>query len=522
MIKKIRLFLYRQIKANEIPFWQIFIVQIVLFFIIYGIMLIPRFSTDSYSVYFYTSGGLNGFLELGRTGTYLLFRALLAMGVNSVTLSPVFTAVFSLTVSWSAAVILSLLKPHFPNPNRLTVLLLELGVVLAYANIYFAELYFFSDVALMYTFAVFFMTLALILFFHRNWIVGSILALVCLYASFSFYQAFLGFFMIFGSMIILIRHDVLCARQKSQNVKPCVLELLRLVVVGGGGSAANILALRFLAAAGFSSSRGPALSVADIFNSVRQAIWQFGYYYPSGYPNYLTGLLKTIFVLSGPVLLCLLVDSFSIGRRKRYPFSSVAVTLLVLAAGLVFVFAPHLVAKSVWMPPRSICSFFTLFTVMAVVTGYHYARDGKTMPWAGTVVVLFLLIANITAIQGIACDQIKVNRQDRVEMEEIVQYIREYEAESGQSVDTVCWRPDSQYTLTHSEIKYSFMDMNVRAGARSWSLIDCICYYAGRRFNSETMPDEVWVSVFHGQEWDSFRPEEQIRFQKNKIYLMIY
>lgn len=501
---------------------RIFAVQIILFFAIYGIMLIPRFSTDSYSVFFYTSSGLGGFLELGRTGTYFLYRALLAMGVNSVTLSPIFTAVFILTVSWSAAVLLSLLKPCFPNPNWLTVLLLESGIVLSYANIYFAELYFFSDVALVYTFALFFLTLALILFFHQNQIIGTILSLVCLYLSLSFYQAFLGFFMIFGSMLILIRHNIPEIQWKKQTAKPFVLDLLRLAAAGGGSSIATVLVMGRLAAMGFTSSRGPSLRMTDIFDSIQETIWQFNYYYPSGYPNYLTGFPKIIFILSGPVLLCLLAGSFPRRRRKRYPFSSAVITLLALLAGLLSVFAPHLVAKSVWLPPRSICSFFAVFTVMAIVTGYNYSRNKNMMPFAGTIVVLLLLTANITGIQGIALDQIKVNRQDRAEAEEIVLCMQEYEAVSGQHVDTISWSSDSRYTWTHPGIKYTFMDMNVRAGARSWSLIDCISYYAGRRFKSESMPDDIWAANFMGQEWDSFRPKEQIRFDGNKMYLMVY
>lgn len=526
MIQKLQNVLSLRAEPEKFTFRRIFAAQVVLFFAIYGIMLIPRFSTDSYSTYFFTSDGFNAFVGSGRTGTWLLYRGLLALGINPVALSPVFTAAFILAVAWSAAVLLSLLKPYFssPSPDWLTVLLLESGIVLAYANIYFAEFYFFSDVALMYTFAVFFLTLALILFFHRNQLIGAILAAVCLCCSLSFYQAFLGFFIIFGSMVILLRHGVPGARWKNQEAKPLLLDLLRLVIVGGGSSAANVLVLNRLAGAGLAMDKNASLRVADIFNSIRQVAGQLRRYYPMGYPSYLTGVSKIIFVLSGPALLCLLAGSFALTRRSRkhYPLFPAAITLVVLFCGFLSVFAPHFISKSVWMTPRTISSFFAVFTVMAIVIGCNYSRNGKTPPWAGTAVVLLLLIVNIAGIQGIALDQIQVNRQDKAEAEEIVRRIQEYESESGQRVDTICWGQDGGYTWTYPEIKYTFMDMNVRAGARSWSLIDCISYYAGRRFNSEAMPDEVWASYFLWQEWDSFRPEEQIRFEGNKMYLMVY
>lgn len=520
MTEKLRKILSCQIEQEKLTFGRIFAVQCILFFAVYGIMLVPRFSTDSYSVFFYTGGSLNGFLEMGRTGTYLLYRILLALGVNSVTLSPLFTGVFILTVSWSSSVLLSLLKPAFHRLNLLTLLLLESGVLLAYANIYFAELYFFSDVALVYTFAVLFLTLALILFFHRNRIAGAILALVCLYLSLSFYQAFLGFFMIFGIMTILIRHDISGMQWTKQKAEPLGSDLLRLIVAGGGSGAASVLTLMFLTEMGFVSSRGPSLHMSDILSSVRQAGRQFLYYYPAGYPNYLTGFSQIIFILSGPVLLFLLEDSFS-ANRKRYPLSSVVITFLMLLVCLLSVFAPHFIAKSVWITPRSICSFFAVFTVIAVVIGHNF-QSRKAMPFAGTAVVLLLLAVNIAVIQGIALDQMKVNRQDKREAEEIVRLIQEYEKESGQSVDTISWSWDSRYTWTYPEIKYTFMDMNVRAGARAWSLTDCISYYAGRQYKSENMPDEVLAEYFAGREWDSFQPEEQIRFEGNKMYWMVY
>lgn len=83
------------------------------------------------------------------------------------------------------------------------------------------------------------------------------------------------------------------------------------------------------------------------------------------------------------------------------------------------------------------------------------------------VVLLVLLAANIVVIQGIALDQVKVNRLDKAEAEEIVRYIREYEDENGQTADTISWRTDDHWTKSRSEVKYAFMDMNVRAGGRS-------------------------------------------------------
>lgn len=514
----------RRIEPEQLGFGKIFAVQAVLFFAIYGIMLFPRFSTDSYSVYFYTSNGLNGFLNLGRTGTYLLYKILLALGINSVTMSTVFTAVFCLTVAWSAATVLSLLKPYFPNLSWFTTLLLELAVVSAYGNIYFAELFFFSDVALMYAFTVFFMTLALILFFYRRKVIGTILSLISMSASLSFYQASLGLFMIFGFALVLVCHDVVWPQKGKQRVGLLARDLLRLLVVGGGASIANVMGMNLLGLMGFYTDRSPSLSLADIFSSVRQMFQQLNDYYSWGYPSYLTGILKIIFILAGPVLLFLLADSFDENSREHYPLASVLITLAMLVMGLVLVFAPHFLSKSVWIPPRSICSFFAVFFFMAVIIGYNYARNGEKISLAALVTMLIFVCANIVGIQCIALDQIKVNQMDRQQAEEIVRYIQEYEQESGLTIDTISWGRDARYgwAYTYPGVKYSFMDMNVRAAARSWSLPDCISYYLGRRLRSEAMSEEIWAAKFQRKGWDSFVPQEQLQFEGHTMYFVIY
>lgn len=509
-------------EPDQLSFARIFVLQIVLFFAICGIMLVPRFSTDSYSVYFYTGNGLNGFLELGRVGTFLLYKALLALGINSVTMSPVFTAVFCLTVAWSAAVFLSRLKTYLPSLDWPALLFVELAAVLAFANIYFAELFFFSDVALVYAMSTLFMTLAMMLFFHQNRVMGLCLSLLCLCCSLSFYQASLGMFMILCSALILVKHDVLWPSAEAHGTGPLVRELLWLLAVGGGASLINVLTMKVLGLAGFYSDRSPSLGLADIVSSIQQMLRQFGSYYSWGYPSYLTGILKVVFILAGPVLLFLLADSFDKNSEERYPLSSLTITLAVLIADFLLVFAPHFLSKSVWMPPRSICSFFALFSFMAVITGFNYLRKKKRVPLTALTAMLLLVAVNVAVIQCIALDQIKVNQMDRQEAEEIVRRIEEYEQESGQTVDTIRWRSDGAYTWTHPGIKYTFMDMNVRAGGRRWSLIDCISYYAGRRFQSAPMPEDIWGINFREGSWDSFVPEEQILFEGSTMYLMAY
>lgn len=148
-------------------------------------------------------------------------------------------------------------------------MLLNSGIVLSYTNSYFAENFTFTEAPLMFMFADFSLTLTLILFFHRNQILGTISALVCLYLSLSFYQAFLGFFLVFGSMVILIRSNITEIQWKKQDIKPLGLEFLRLVAVGGGSSFAVLLGMSLFAAMGYTNDRSASLQVADISNSIR-------------------------------------------------------------------------------------------------------------------------------------------------------------------------------------------------------------------------------------------------------------
>lgn len=64
--------------------------------------------------------------------------------------------------------------------------------------------------------------------------------------------------------------------------------------------------------------------------------------------------------------------------------------------------------------------------------------------------------------------------------------------------------------------------LEIRAEGWNWGLIDCISYYARHRFRTEPMPDEIWAVYFQGQDWYSFVPEEQIRFEGGTMYLVVY
>jgi len=520
--KEIRKIMQQKVSLEKTGFWKIFMLQVLLFFIVYGIMLVPRFSTDSYSVYFYTSESLDGFLTLGRIGTFFLYKILLALGVNTVTMSPAFTAVFCLAISWSTAVFLNLLKPYFTYINRLILLNLGLAALLIYANIYFAELFFFSDVALVYTLDIVFMTLALQMFFHSNKIVGMALSFVFLCCSLSFYQASLGIFMSMSFALIAVRHDVLWTKQDMRAAKPMLQEFLWLLAVGGAASVTNVLGMKLLESAGFYTNRSPSLNLADILDSLRQIFQQFRYYYSWGYPNYVTGLLKIILIMAGPVLIFLLADSFDRYSKKRYPLLSLITTLLVIVADFLLVFAPHFLSQKVWLAPRSICAFFSVFSFIAVVTSYNHARHQKSVPLSVLTTLSFFVFVNIVVIQCIAMDQIRVNQSDKLEASEIVRCIQAYEEESGQTVEKILWHPDDTYTQTYPEIRCVFMDMNVKASARSWSLADCISYYAGRKFHFEQMQNEIRNTYFQWQNWDTFQPDEQIRFHGNTMYLMVY
>ena len=138
---------------------------------------------------------------------------------------------------------------------------------------------------------------------------------------------------------------------------------------------------------------------------------------------------------------------------------------------------------------------------------------------AAAVLLVVFLFGQYLSFQRVIIDRYKGNEADRLYIETIGQAIREYEQESGTEVTkvAVCQDahvPDSWVEFTSD--RYS----RARSLNRTWSDIDSLNYYLGRKFKRAD-DNEAVKEQFAGKDWNAFS-REQLVFEGDTLYLCVF
>ena len=118
-------------------------------------------------------------------------------------------------------------------------------------------------------------------------------------------------------------------------------------------------------------------------------------------------------------------------------------------------------------------------------------------------------------------NQIAVNRLDQQEALQIHKEILDYEERTGNTVEVVAFGYDHYKSYYFADVDHVVMDMNIRV-ASTGGAVKALNYYTGRNFESDTMPEDIYIQVFQEQDWDVLDLEEQLYFEGNKLYWIIY
>ena len=155
--------------------------------------------------------------------------------------------------------------------------------------------------------------------------------------------------------------------------------------------------------------------------------------------------------------------------------------------------------------------------------GSRQGRSGKGVlsgiNVAAAVLLVVFLCGQYLSFQRVIIDRYKGNEADRLYIETIGQAIREYEQESGTEVTKVAvcqdaYVPDSWVEFTSD--RYS----RARSLNRTWSDIDSLNYYLGRKFRRAD-DNEAIREQFAGKDWNAFS-RDQLVFEGNTLYLCVY
>lgn len=296
--------------------------------------------------------------------------------------------------------------------------------------------------------------------------------------------------------------------------KHSIMAEIAMVVLAAIASVISILVMKVLGDMGVSATNNRA-ATADLSIIVNNLKWMVQYQPVlwSNFNGFMSHWPLTVLLVMDMICLALVL----ISGRKIF---DCLFTIILFLGSYVMVFAPHLVSSYIWCAPRTIYGFFvvTMGMVMIIAAMNKYAKARAAIAILGVI----FLIGSTADIQRIAGDNIAGNRLDEEQAYVIERYIQQYEAETGNEVKYLAFGNDDAVRYGYDSVHITNMDTNLRFGAVGWAAVPAMNYYTDRNYQQKTMTAEEKSYYFQDVSYDYFDPNQQIRFDKDTAYILVY
>ena len=133
-------------------------------------------------------------------------------------------------------------------------------------------------------------------------------------------------------------------------------------------------------------------------------------------------------------------------------------------------------------------------------------------------VIATLLIVEFISFEKVFVERYQCNEADRYYAQIIREQIRQYEDETGNEVDTICFYSDADRMWWDDG--YGDSEMMARAQSCGWSRLTSINLYLDRNY-VEGEQDSELAEYFAAQNWGMYS-EDQVVFRDNELHLCIY
>ena len=476
-----------------------FIISLLFFFCTYGILTSNHFALDTYFCCAYEQVTPN--LQSGRWLGAIIFALLNNNGIYAGNMQGILTIIHIILVSFSASLLFWTVIEEINSKNKYTNYGICGAVYLTFCNVFYLELFLFSENGLTMGLGILFCTLAIYSFLkYHNTLKGKLLSFVLLFLSLGIYQAFLGVFIPWGLIIIF------CNDMQTNKVR--IKTILNIIIIGGVASICNIVILKFLIRIGIAngSTRQPVLSLFHIFSNAKEILKHQKEIWISAYN----------FLPKGILIFIILVSLFVIWKtdfKKSILYSSG-----ILCCSIIVLFAAHLLTPDVWMPPRTIIGVFAIIAsllcaAIAITKKYKYILS---------IIVILVICVNVIQIQKISANHFASNRLDQEYAKIIQKAINDYESTSGNIIKYIAATNDTEPTWFYEGIQYVSHEINNRAYAVSWADVEILNYYSKRNYIKIPMDKEIYNKYFKNKNWNYFNADKQLIFDNETLYWIKY
>lgn len=475
---------------------------ILLYIVVYGIMLVPHYSVDSYSVWNDLDELVWAPLSSGR-----LFFALWAMFFHWINFNPVdhqWIGVIALILALAFAHITVYKSYSNIFNSKITVwkkgaVWCSIGVV--FCNPFLAEWFYYVETAIVYATAVVFCALAVKrLTFNttKSWLLAFVYAVIAVNS----YQAIISNFLILGAVYFLIENRFKLSVRSFFSIAGTVVV----------SAAASITALICTKVIPIMAGITPRFSQISVWDNIRYIISCQGILWKSG----LRLMLEYWLVVA--LLICLVVIIVRLCAEKEW--LGLLWTAIVLSGCYLSSFLVHYVNSSQWMVPRSTVSFFCFVACLMICAVWLWPDQNHNSVVVAGLTLVFLLGCSLQVFR-VTLQQIETNHFDRDEMVQIDQAIQKYEKENNIQVTKCTLNWDQSITYVYSQITLAYGEINQRAFSVQWVALNAMEFYTGRRLEEIQAPEEI-ATEFQKQNWTELNIEEQLIFDGDTVHIGVY
>lgn len=483
---------------------QLVLLTLGITLICFGIYCYPHYSYDAYMALLPSEFNLYQSLQLGRPFLSLTSFVLSAFHVNCVRAQGLFVWTVLLSIVFAICLNYRLVLKYAGNISRWKKWILYIFCLVSYINVFIDEWFHFSEAYFMFGFALFFCCAGILFCTKERYLSAFLLLFVAL----GYYQAVLGLFLnwTIGIFIVKYKENLSCMMK---NISLCI-------VTAGTASLANIFLTKVFVFWGWANTnpRQASLSLHVILENIKKIILGQRLFLVDGYHLLPAHLLWICLIILAVLLFA--------SNWKRAFLNAALIAVLYTSP-----FLPFVVSSEMWMSQRTVISYFSIFSVIAIAaicTSNQLARGTRDIWISGlaAIVGLVLLFTNISAVQKLAVDQMSINKMDLLMCKTIEQKIITYEQETGNYVDTVAVARDQYPVYSYPGVTTPVYDTNLSALKVDWCLRGLFRYTMERDFLITTMDEEIFQKWFADKDWNMPDFNEQIKFQAHTMYLVLW
>lgn len=486
------------------------IFTVIFYLLSYSLMLYPHYSPDSF---FYHENRIansegTGNLALGRFGNYIINKIAVFFDFDCIESQLICTIFLILCLSFATEVICRSFNKLYKNDLQKHIG--RIAVYISFCNVFLLEWFIFIEAAFQWAFSIMFMALAFMQIREEFTLKRIILSIVFQSVSVGFYQATIGYFVIFSLLWIYVySNGVLNKKTVFLNIKA--------LLCGALAGISNIIFIRVMQKIGriYETSRTEQIGFQTLIHNIKSIYNDLDYILIRNFNLFPRGIL-IIFVCASYILVLYCIIR-KIGNKI---FNRLIYLLFILICCRGIVYFPHIVSSQIWMAQRTLVSFWTIISIPIIVI--CSLNVDKLSERISLLIIGIVLFFNIIYIQFISVEVIANNKIDEELSYYIYNRITEYEKETGITVDKIYVCNDENVSRSHNAIHFKAFDLNKRLHSVEWSCVQCINFYNNQSYHGYNMDSAIYEEYFAGKDWNVFNVEEQLVFIDDALYLAIY